>query len=430
MLRKWVYLAGVYLRNKKIFDAYDFLLKSQHWSLDSLREYQLGKLKDLVYHAYSNCKFYRDRFNAIGLHPKDIQSLEDLKRIPITTKEDLLSNTGNIQIHNYPEKLFYSETSGSSGKPLVFYRNADWDAWHRASVYRGYSWYGVKPWEKNGYFWGYNLAFKRRLRVRLLDYLQNRFRLFSYNDQEIDNFVRKLRRASYLEGYSSMIYEVAKRINEKRIKPEFNLKMVKGTSEKIFEKYQDEGEKAFAKKIISEYGAAEAGIIAFECPFGNMHINMETVIVEEENNEIIVTNLVSKSFPIIRYKLGDYVVVENGVKCGCGMQRPVIKEVLGRVGKVIYGLKCEYPSLTLYYVFKNLAMENKLILNYQALQERKGHLLISVESRLKDYERTMLLREVYKYFGDDLELNIVDNVSMKSSNKKKGDFVSKVQELY
>ena len=430
MFRKYLYLAGVYLRNKKIYDAYNFLLKSQKWDIDSLREYQLKKLKELILHAYTNCEFYRNKFDEKGLDPQDVQSLEDLRRIPATTKEDLLSNANKIQIRNYPEKLFYSETSGSSGRPLVFYRNADWDAWHRASVYRGYSWYGVKPWEKNGYFWGFNLGFKRRAKVRFLDYLQNRFRLFSYNEQEIDKFITKLQRASYLEGYSSMIYEVAKKINQKKIKPEFNLKMVKGTSEKIFDKYHDEAQKAFGKKVISEYGAAEAGIIAFECPCGNMHINMETVIVEEENQEIIVTNLVSKSFPIIRYKLGDYVEIDREMKCQCGMQHHVIKEIYGRVGKVIYGFRGEYPSLTLYYVFKNLAMENKLILNYQALQMRKGHLLISVESRLKGYERTMLLRELYKYFADDLELNIVDNVSLKSSNSKKADFVSKLQELY
>lgn len=202
--------------------------------------------------------------------------------------------------------------------------------------------------------------------------------------------------------------------------------MVKGTSEKIFDKYQEEVQRAFGKKIVSEYGAAESGIIAFECPQGKMHINMETVIVEQENNEIIVTNLVSRPFPIIRYKLGNYVELDDNVRCECGMQRPVIKEVMGRVGKVIYGLTGEYPSLTLYYVFKNLAMESKIILNYQAIQKRKGHLDVSIENKLEDYERPMLLREFNKYFGDDLELIIIDNVNVKSYRGKKVDFISEL----
>lgn len=74
----------------------------------------------------------------------------------------------------------------------------------------------MKPWEKNGYFWGYNIAFKRKIRTKFLDFLQNRFRLFSYGDKEIEKFTKKLEKASFLEGYSSMIYEVAKKSTGKR----------------------------------------------------------------------------------------------------------------------------------------------------------------------------------------------------------------------
>jgi phenylacetate-CoA ligase len=239
-------------------------------------------------------------------------------------------------------------------------------------MYRGYAWHDVRPWERNGYLWGYNFSFRRKLKVRILDELQNRFRLFSYDEKEIAEFLLKLEHASYLGGYSSMIYELAKAINRKGNDNYKNIKKVKGTSEKIFESYQEEVRKAFGKKMISEYGAAETGIIAFECPKGKMHINMETVIVEEEKNEVLVTNLVSRSFPVIRYKLGDYVELDPGTGCDCGRVHPVVKEVLGRTGKVIYGKSGRYPSLTLYYVFKNLAIEKKLILNYVAIQREKG----------------------------------------------------------
>ena len=50
-----------------------------------------------------------------------------------------------------------------------------------------------------------------------------------------------------------------------------------------------------------------------------MHIAMEGVIVEEMNNEIVVTNLHLKSFPIIRYKLGDYIeLAPDDFQCSCG----------------------------------------------------------------------------------------------------------------
>jgi phenylacetate-CoA ligase len=426
MFNKLIYVIGIRARNPIINDNYRFLVESQKWNIGQLREYQLARLKVLLRHAYQYSRFYQDKFDSIHIHPDDIVALDDLKRLPVLTKDELLQNAGQIQITSGDEKLFYSETSGSTGKPLVFYRNLDWDAWHRASIYRGYSWYNVKPWERNGYLWGYNFALKKRIKTRFLDSFQNRFRLFSYRDHEIDSFIKKLRHASFLGGYSSMIYEIAKYINTHGIRPLENLKLVKGTSEKIFDQYQSEACEAFGRKITSEYGAAEAGIIAFEPPCGNMHINMETVIVEEEEKQIIVTNLVSKSFPIIRFKLGDYIELDTQTECGCGMHRPIIREVIGRIGKVIRGRNNQYPSLTLYYVFKNLAMEHNLILNYQAVQKEQGKLEVAIENELSVPATEKLLAEFRKYFTDDLDVFIRDKADLKSSNKKKADFISEL----
>jgi len=426
VFKKLIFNIGVLVRNNYIFRNYDFLLKSQKWSIEELEAYQLKRLKALLESAYEKTPYYRKKFDSHGFHPKDLKTLEDLKLVPVITKEELLENVAGIQIKDYPEKLFFSETSGSTGKPLIFYRNKDWDAWHRASIFRGYSWYGVEFWERNGYFWGYNIAANRRWKTKLMDFLVNRFRLFTYDEREIGKFIKKLEKATYLSGYSSMIYEVAKKINESGVHHEFNLKMVKGTSEKIFERYQADAERAFGRRIISEYGSAEAGIIAFECPHGNMHINMETVIVEEENNEIIATNLVSGSFPVIRYKLGDYIEKDTDIKCACGMSHHVIKEVLGRVGKVIYGKRGMYPSLTLYYVFKNLAMEHGIVLNYQAVQRRKGILEINVENTLAEGELKLLRAELEKYFTDDMETPVIDGADLRSRKKKKTDFISEI----
>jgi len=392
--------------------------------MDALQDHQLKKLKELLEYAYAHSEHYRRKYDAANFSPSDIRSLDDLKRIPILTKHELLENSSGIQIRTGPEKLFYSETSGSTGKPLVFFRNKDWDAWHRASAYRGYSWYGAKPWEYNGYFWGYDFSYKNRMKTKVLDFLQNRFRLFTYQNEEISQFVQKLKRASFLSGYSSMIYEVAKSINKIPNKPEFHLKVIIGTSEKIFDKYQAEVKRAFGQKIVSEYGSAEAGIIAFECPSGNMHVNMETAIVEEVDDQIIVTNLVSKSFPIIRYALGDYIKLGTTKTCACGMHHHIINEVLGRVGKLIHGFKEQYPSLTLYYVFKNLAITHHLIVNYQAIQRKKGFLEVNLDNKLKDGDRALLDAEFLKYFGSDLAISVHEMVNLKSEHRKKADFIS------
>jgi phenylacetate-CoA ligase len=427
MIRMLIFLVGTFIRNKKIFSSYQFLKKSDNWSLEKLEHYQLQKCKELLQWAYNNSEFYRKKFDEHKVNPSHLRSLSDLKKFPITTKTELLSFNKEIQITHGFKKLFFSETSGSTGEPLIFYRDDEWDARHRAAIFRGYSWYGVKPWEKNGYFWGYNIDPKKQRKIKLLDWLVNRFRIFSYKDDEIIDFVRKLKKAKFLEGYSSMIYEVAKIINQKGIKDHFNLKMIKGTSEKIFDKYQDEVKKAFGKKIISEYGAAEAGIIAFECPRGNMHIVMENVIVEEENGQIVVTNLVSKSFPIIRYKLGDYIKINTEKKCECGRKHYIIEDVMGRVGKNVRGFKNNYPSLTFYYVFKNLAIDRNIILNYQIHQYQVGYLTVLIEQKLNDYQKRLLQAEFQKYFQEDILVEIRDGEKICRENGKMRDFISHIE---
>lgn len=427
MLQKTLYNLGILLRNKQIFSELEFLKKSQYWKREQLVDYQTSKCRELLEFAYENSKYYKNLFDKNNIRPQDFNGIEDLKKFPILEKCELKKYKDDIQIKRGFDKLFYSETSGSSGEPLIFYRDAKWDAGHRAAIFRGYSWHGVNYWDRNGYFWGYNLENNQKNKVKILDLLQNRFRVFSYEDKELNKFIRKMKKAKYIEGYSSMIYQVSKIINSSENKQyKFKkLKMIKGTSEKIFENYKVEAKKAFGLPIISEYGAAEAGIIAFECPCGNMHIAMENVIVESKNGEAIITNLLSKSFPIIRYKLGDYIELDMETKCECNMEHGIVKSVLGRVGSVIYGKKNIYPTLTLYYIFKNLAAQD-IVINYQAIQNTKETLDIYIEKELTDKERDKLKKEIIKYFKDDVECEVHEKSEIKRDKGKLKDFISKV----
>ena len=298
-------------------------------------------------------------------------------------------------------------------------------------MYKCYSWYNVNPWDRNGYFWGFEKKGLKKYKTLILDFLQNRFRLFSYERKEVERFLKKLKNATYLHGYSSMIYETAKIALELGYKPaDFpNLKMIKGTSEKIHPFYQDAVINAFGKKIISEYGAAETGIIAFECPQGSMHINEENVIVEQdENGDIIVTNLNSFSFPIIRYALGDRVKIKSFEKCSCGRQSDIIEEIEGRVGKKIIGFINQYPSLTLYYVFKNLALKYNIQLQYQGFQIKKGELELRFPVVLEENVEKLILSECKNYFHDDLKVNVVPQYEIHTKKSKLRDFITEIDQ--
>lgn len=430
-LAEIIWKTGSRFRNPRFEKHYSFLKNSECYSYEDLLKLQYESVRSLLVFANENSLFYKKKFSYASFNPeRDFRSLEDLKKIPVTTKKELIDFNETIHTPlNRNSKVFLSETSGTTGQSLKFLKDENWDSFNRAARARGFSWNGVNIWERNGYLWGYDFYPARKFKTMLFDKIQNRFRLFSYSDEEIERFAGKLVNAEYLCGYSSMIYEIAKRINlNPKIKKPLNLKMVCGTSEKIFDSYQHEALKAYGKRIIGEYGAAEAGIIGFECQHGNLHINMEGVIVEEEKEEIVVTNLVAGSFPVIRYRLGDYIRLKDpSYECKCGMKHRIIEDVLGRVGKSIYGKEKKYPSLTFYYVFKNLAINNNVELNYQAEQKEKGKVTIRIQQLISPTEELMLNKELEKYFGNDVIFEIRSGVALRGKNEKFRDFISELE---
>ncbi|UKM65601.1 phenylacetate--CoA ligase family protein [Flavobacteriaceae bacterium GSB9] len=429
MMYKWLYIVGRNFRNPSSKQIHQFLGESNNFSLEELESFQLKKLKELVDFAYQYSGYYRKIFIENYVKPSDINTLSDIKKLPIITKKELIQYNSEIHTNYKFKKAFKSKTSGTSGESLVFKRNEFADAFNRVVINHNYNNYGVNPWNRNGYFWGFNTSFFYRLKTRILDALQNRFRVFSYSKTELSNFIEKLKCARYVHGYSSSIYETAKAINNSEIKKPTQIKMVKGTSEKIFDYYQPEIKKAFGTKMISEYGAAEAGIIAFECPHGNMHINMEGVIVEEVDNEILVTNLHMLSFPVIRYKLGDYIkLAQRDEKCPCGKNHLIIEDVLGRIGEPVYGFESKYPSLYFYYIFKNLSEKHQLNLEYQVLQHQKGQLVFNIASVLSDAEKQFLTMEIENYFKDDITYSINSEANFVIPNGKKKSFISTINE--
>ena len=100
-------------------------------SRDELTALQLERLCNTLHRAYEHVALYRNKFEQAGIHPDDIKSLEDLARLPVTTKEDLRDQ--------YPFGMFavpmeqvvrVHASSGTTGKPTVVgYSQADVDLW-------------------------------------------------------------------------------------------------------------------------------------------------------------------------------------------------------------------------------------------------------------------------------------------------------------
>lgn len=127
-------------------------------SLDELRALQLERLQHTVRHAYANVPTYRRKLDAAGVTPDDIRSLDDLQRLPFTTKEDLRES--------YPFGMFavpmervarIHASSGTTGRPTVVgYTKEDLDNWADV-VARSLRAAGVRPGMKVHNAYGYGL---------------------------------------------------------------------------------------------------------------------------------------------------------------------------------------------------------------------------------------------------------------------------------
>ncbi|KZL03555.1 MULTISPECIES: phenylacetate--CoA ligase PaaK [unclassified Pseudovibrio] len=125
---------------------------------EDLAALQLERMRWSVRHAYENVKFYKDSFDAAGVHPDDLQSLADLAKFPFTTKQDLRDN--------YPFGMFavpeedicrIHASSGTTGKPTVVgYTKKDIETW-AGVVARSIRAAGGKPGDKVHIAYGYGL---------------------------------------------------------------------------------------------------------------------------------------------------------------------------------------------------------------------------------------------------------------------------------
>ena len=105
--------------------------KIETMSRDDMRALQLERLKKMVRYAYDRVPFYTKKFDDIGLKPEDIRSLEDISKIPFTTKTDLRDNYPyGLKAVPMDDIVRVHASSGTSGKPtVVFYTQNDLDNW-------------------------------------------------------------------------------------------------------------------------------------------------------------------------------------------------------------------------------------------------------------------------------------------------------------
>ncbi len=328
------------------------LQETQFLPYQEVRSFQFNKLLKLLKHAFDNVPYYNRLFTTLGIKPEDIRNFDDYRHIPVLTKKIIRENFKDLVAKNmFKEELIENSTGGSTGQPLQFYQDQQFELWADAARIRG--WYGMAGCDYGdtcAVLWGAMRDVKEdfSLYERLKDLLKygeinlNAFNLSIERKRAFYKYCRILK-PRLLRGYVSAVKDFAEFLDENSLQLP-GLKGVILGAETVSVELQDYLESIFKTPSFNMYGGRELSLIAMECKDKNgLHEISENNYTEfnkieisgyEDIGELIISNLNNYAMPFIRYKIGDLGVPEKQKSCTCGRGLPLIKKVIGRTTEV------------------------------------------------------------------------------------------------
>src|SRR5215471_20351944 len=188
------------------------LKQSQWWDSETLKAYQWKKIKKLLFYAFNNNSFYRKRFNDFNLDPGQIQDFVDFTKIPILSKSDIVNHLPELISEGHsPRTLVRDNTSGSTGRNLIFYNDRNTLDWMTAAVLRHMAWYNVYVGDNRVILWGSlaSASAKERVYMACRNILLRERIISSYelNTDKLASIVRLLKKTkpNALIGYVSAL---------------------------------------------------------------------------------------------------------------------------------------------------------------------------------------------------------------------------------
>ncbi|MDD3078971.1 MAG: hypothetical protein PHH37_07685 [Paludibacter sp.] len=334
---------------RQAIKQYKKALKNESLSYKCLSELNFKKRKKLVNYAYNNISFYKKFYDTAGFNPDMLVSDKDWEMVPILEKDMIRSNIYDIKNPFVLKKyLGVATTGGSTGLPLKIYTDLRFH--HEILGWRAFEWWNLSPAANVGIIHRRTpTTFIGKLKNRLLWWPTQRIYLnaSSIDEKQLTDFIKSIGRKKirWLQGYVGGLERVAEYIIINNIKID-TLKLVWSTSAPLTKSIRNKLEKAFNCKVMNQYGSCEVPNIAIQCPHSHdLHVNYDYVhvdivddsgkLIREGEGDILVTNLESYAFPIIKYRIGDRSAWV-GTECNCNIPFPLIREVKGRISDAIY----------------------------------------------------------------------------------------------
>jgi phenylacetate-CoA ligase len=409
------------------------LRKTQWWSLNALKGQQMARLAEICAYAFQNCPYYTRKFSESGFNGF-LSDERELKSLPVLNKADIRNHLDDLVSTKFSAAdLVESKTGGSTGVALKLYFDRQCQELRNSAAMRSDEWAGWELGAKVAAIWGnppIQTTIKERIRNRLLErtfYLDT----MNVNDASVRSFIDRWRieRPSVVFGHAHSIYILAAYLDNWGV-TDLRPRGIVTTSMMLLDPERRVIERVFGCKCTNRYGCEEVSLIACECErHEGLHLNIDHVFVEflrddgtdaepGEDANIVVTDLINRGMPLIRYRVEDRGVLSDRA-CSCGRGLPLMERVTGRQadflkradGSLVAGVSLVERTLTAVPGIQQM----------QLVQDRLDHVCAKVVAGLGySHESAAALdRELKSVFGvaTVVEIERVEALAQTSSGK-------------
>ena len=311
----------------------------------------MSKIEEILKYVSEHNEFYQNIIKEYG-----ITDPTDIAQYPILTREQLQKNRYNMFSDGYKSKYYLQKlrrksSSGSTGMPVNIY----WDhigyyhsmlpLWRYTKKY-----YGITPFSKKVSF--SLVSFDKKNAGEILFSNDNNILDFNwscaYNVKQLKQIAEIIHQfqPEWIYAPPSILQLFLQCCKSNKTPPINSLKYIESIGEMLSLHLKEELKDFFGVPVANMYGSEEHNCIAYECPYGHMHILNENVKVEvmkngvisdNESGEAIITNLNNYTMPLIRYNQGDDInLMDQNYVCPCGNTANIIKIINGRQRDIVY----------------------------------------------------------------------------------------------
>jgi phenylacetate-CoA ligase len=428
-----VYPSISYIRRPQTASVIHELDANQWRHSREVSEISWRKLRTVLRYAYDNVPFYHHLFKSIGLNPDDVSMPSDLSRIPVLTRDDLVSNFSQMGSLSTRKGVFEDSTGGSTGHPVKFLKDLEMDVYAAANQFRSQRAMGWNIGEKSAFIWGAERDSPRLEVIGQMRMIAERIlwlNSFRMSENQMKQYAHLLTtfKPRIIIGYASSLHLMARFL----LKEGIHLPPIMGiqsSAESLFETQRRDIERAFGCRVFDKYGSREFGTISFECAqHSGLHISSDIEYLEFERDgepvaageagRILVTGLTNFAMPLIRYDIGDFSSPITS-ECACGRGMPLMAFVKGRTSDII-----STPNGNLVHgeFFTHLFYKATGVEQFQVEQISLRKLVIRVVAVPSVFDKKSFIemeQEIHRFIDPTLEMEfeLVDAITPTAAGK-------------